>query len=62
MAQAHPAGRFTGTDRSADAVAHATGHASPAGLSHLRFITADLSGFDHDAEPEAYDLVTAFDA
>jgi SAM-dependent methyltransferase len=62
MAQSHPASRFTGIDLSADAVAHATERASAAGLSNLRFIAADLSGFDNDAEPEAYDLVTAFDA
>jgi SAM-dependent methyltransferase len=62
MAAAYPASRFTGIDLSRDAVAHATARADEAGLTNLRFVAADLSGFDRDAEPRAYDLVTAFDA
>lgn len=62
MAAAYPASRFTGIDLSADAIDHARQSARREGLANARFVAADLSGFDRDATPAAYDLVTAFDA
>lgn len=62
MAAAHPASRFTGIDLSTEAIGYAREWAAAEGLTNVRFIAADLSGFDRDAEPAAYDLVTAFDA
>jgi hypothetical protein len=34
----------------------------PAPLTNVRFESADLSTFDRDAEPGAFDYVTTFDA
>jgi len=62
MAQWFPNSRFTGYDLSAEAVAWATSHAEDLGLNNVTFVVRDLSSFDGDAEPAAFDLVTTFDA
>jgi SAM-dependent methyltransferase len=62
MARLFPASRFTGIDLSAEAIRYARDQALEAGLGNVRFVAADLSGFDRGAEPASMDLVTAFDA
>jgi 2-polyprenyl-3-methyl-5-hydroxy-6-metoxy-1,4-benzoquinol methylase len=60
LATLYPASRFTGLDLSEDATAYARTQA--AGLDNLEYIARDLTDFDRTAEPEAFDLVTTFDA
>ena len=60
LARLFPRSRFTGIDLSNEAVAYANDHAE--GLDNLGYVARDLSDFDRWAEPEAYDLVTTFDA
>jgi 2-polyprenyl-3-methyl-5-hydroxy-6-metoxy-1,4-benzoquinol methylase len=60
LATLYPESRFVGIDLSADAIAYARHEA--AGLANIEFMERDLSDFDRTAEPEAYDLVTTFDA
>jgi ubiquinone/menaquinone biosynthesis C-methylase UbiE len=62
LAALYPGSRFVGMDLSPEAVATAQGEASQKGLRNVEFIEVDLTGFDRTAEPEAFDLVTAFDA
>lgn len=62
MAEAFPASRFTGYDLSAEAMAWATSEAESRGLTNVAFVQRDLSSFDTDAEPRAFDFVTTFDA
>lgn len=62
MAEAYPASGFLGLDLSPDAVERARAEAAQRGLTNLAFEVRDLRGFDRSAEPEAYDLVTTFDA
>ncbi len=62
MAERFPRSRFAGIDLSAEAVAHATEAAARAGLANATFAQGDLGTFDRDAVPEAFDLVTTFDA
>jgi len=57
-----PNSRFTGYDLSAGAVAWATAQAEAQGLTNVTFAVRDLSTFDRDAEPAAFDFVTTFDA
>jgi 2-polyprenyl-3-methyl-5-hydroxy-6-metoxy-1,4-benzoquinol methylase len=59
MAERYPRSRFTGYDLCADAIAAGQQAAEVAGLGNIDFAVRDLSGF---SEPEAYDLVTSFDA
>jgi 2-polyprenyl-3-methyl-5-hydroxy-6-metoxy-1,4-benzoquinol methylase len=59
MAERFPRSRFTGYDLSSEAIDWASAEAARRGLGNLRFEARDLSDFD---EPEAFDLVTAFDA
>jgi 2-polyprenyl-3-methyl-5-hydroxy-6-metoxy-1,4-benzoquinol methylase len=60
LARLYPRSRFTGIDLSADAIAYANAHASD--LPNLDYIAQDLSHYDVEAEPEAYDFITTFDA
>lgn len=60
LAALYPRSTFVGLDLSADAIEYARAHA--ADLGNVRFEARDLSDFDTSAEPEAYDLVTTFDA
>jgi len=60
LATLYPRSRFTGMDLSEAALAHARVEAGS--LGNLEYVARDLSDFDRTAEPEAYDLVTTFDA
>jgi 2-polyprenyl-3-methyl-5-hydroxy-6-metoxy-1,4-benzoquinol methylase len=62
LAERFPNSRFHGFDLSGDAMAHATAQATERGLTNVHFVQRDLSTFDLDGEPEAYDFVTTFDA
>jgi 2-polyprenyl-3-methyl-5-hydroxy-6-metoxy-1,4-benzoquinol methylase len=62
LAEVYPNSRFTGIDLSRDAIGKARAEASQKGLQNIEFIVRDLTGFDRTAEPEAYDLITTFDA
>ncbi|MEB3069064.1 class I SAM-dependent methyltransferase [[Mycobacterium] vasticus] len=59
MAQAFPHSRFTGIDFSAEGIERATREAGQRGLANATFESHDLTTFDR---PDAYDVVTAFDA
>lgn len=54
--------RFVGFELSDEAVAYARSEAKRLGLKNVRFEIRDVTDFDLTAEPEAYDLVTTFDA
>jgi 2-polyprenyl-3-methyl-5-hydroxy-6-metoxy-1,4-benzoquinol methylase len=56
------ASTFVGYDLSQDAIAYASSEAADQGISNVRFEQRDLSTFDADAEPGAFDYVTTFDA
>jgi SAM-dependent methyltransferase len=60
LARRYPASTFVGIDLSEEAIGWAREQA--AGLGNIRFEARDLSTFDADAEPGAFDLVTTFDA
>lgn len=62
MARQFPRSRFVGFDLSEEAIGWAREQAAEAGLENLRFEVRDLSDFDREAEPGAFDLVTTFDA
>jgi 2-polyprenyl-3-methyl-5-hydroxy-6-metoxy-1,4-benzoquinol methylase len=62
LAERFPASVFQGYDLSTDAIAYASGEAAAGGLENVRFGARDLSTFDRDADPEAFDYVTTFDA
>lgn len=62
LAERFPASSFVGYDLSADAVGFASSQAAERGLENVRFEARDLSTFDVDAEPEAFELVMTFDA
>jgi SAM-dependent methyltransferase len=62
MAERYPASEFVGYDLSREAVDYGASLAAERGLTNLRFEARDLSDFDDTAEPEAFDLVTTFDA
>jgi ubiquinone/menaquinone biosynthesis C-methylase UbiE len=62
LAALYPNSRFVGMDLSPEAIATARAEASEKGLRNVDFIEVDLTGFDTTAKPEAFDLVTAFDA
>jgi 2-polyprenyl-3-methyl-5-hydroxy-6-metoxy-1,4-benzoquinol methylase len=59
MAQAFPASRFTGIDLSEQAIATGIREAADRGLTNATFESHDLSELD---KPEAYDVITVFDA
>lgn len=62
MAARYPNSRFTGYDLSSEAIEWARARASRDGLVNVTFEERDLSDFDETADPDAYDLVTTFDA
>jgi 2-polyprenyl-3-methyl-5-hydroxy-6-metoxy-1,4-benzoquinol methylase len=62
LAELFPASRFVGMDFSDAAIRHARGDAAARGLSNVEFTAIDLSHFDEQAEPAAFDLITTFDA
>ena len=62
LAELFPTSRFVGLDLSTEATGTARAEASAKGLGNVEFIARDLSDFDTTAEPEAFDVVTTFDA
>jgi SAM-dependent methyltransferase len=62
LAERYPASTFVGYDLSADAIAFASAQANERGLDNVSFAPRDLSTFDEDAELEAFDFATTFDA
>lgn len=62
LAERFPHSRFVGIDLSEAAIEHAASEARRRKLENVRFEVRDLSDFDESAEPDAYDLVTTFDA
>ena len=62
LAERFPNSTFLGYDLSREAIAFATGQAAERGLENVRFEQRDLSTFDVDAEPAAFDYVATFDA
>jgi 2-polyprenyl-3-methyl-5-hydroxy-6-metoxy-1,4-benzoquinol methylase len=62
LAELFPDSRFVGMDLSAQATANGRADASAKGLHNVDFVTRDLSDFDQTAVPEAFDLITTFDA
>ena len=62
LAQLYPESRFTGMDLSAEAIGTARAEALGKGLRNVEFIVRDLSDFDRTADPEAFDVITTFDA
>lgn len=62
LGERFPASTFLGYDLSADATAFASAEAEERGLANVRFEQRDLSTFDGDADPDAFDYVTTFDA
>src|SRR5262245_45062178 len=62
LAERFPNSTFLGYDLSADAIAFAAAQAAELGLDNVGFEQRDLSTFAVDAEPEAFDYVTTFDA
>jgi ubiquinone/menaquinone biosynthesis C-methylase UbiE len=62
LAELYPASTFVGLDLSGDAVAWARDHAAKKKLRNVEFIIKDLSDFDQKAEPDAFDVVSTFDA
>jgi SAM-dependent methyltransferase len=60
LARHYPRSSFVGMDLSEDAISWAA--RETAGLDNVQFEARDLTTFDADAEPGAFDLVTTFDA
>lgn len=58
----YPNSRFAGYDLSPEAIAFAREEAAAQGNTNVEFAARDLSTFDQDAEPAAFDFVTTFDA
>lgn len=62
LAERFPASTFVGYDLSEDAIAFGREQAAEHGLENVTFEQRDLSTFDADAEPAAFDYVVTFDA
>lgn len=62
LAERFPRSQFVGYDLSEDALAFARQSARDRQLGNVRFEQRDLTHFNIDADCEAFDLVTAFDA
>jgi ubiquinone/menaquinone biosynthesis C-methylase UbiE len=62
LAELFPRSRFVGFDLSDHALAEAERGARANGSRNIEFVVRDLSDFDRDAESDAFDLVTTFDA
>ena len=62
LASRYPNSHFTGYDLSAEALAKARQQAIIAGVTNIQFVVRDLSDFEHTAETEGFDFITAFDA
>jgi len=62
LAQQFPASNFAGYDLSDEAILAGRAEAWERNSLNLRLLQRDLSNFHEDAVPEAFDIVTAFDA
>ena len=62
LAEHFPRSRFVGFDLSSEAIAYASEQATSHRLENVEFGVRDLSTFDVDAAPAAFDFVTTFDA
>jgi ubiquinone/menaquinone biosynthesis C-methylase UbiE len=62
LAELFPRSSFEGRDLSREAIDAATETARSKGVSNVSFVAQDLSDFDRTADPNAFDLVTTFDA
>ena len=62
LAELYPKSRFRGVDLSPQAIDFARAEAARTGVRNVAFEIEDLSSFDETAKPNAYDLVTTFDA
>ncbi len=62
LAELYSNSRFTGMDISVEAIGTARVEASQKRMQNVEFVVRDLSDFDETAEPEAFDLITSFDA
>lgn len=62
LAELYPNSTFVGLDLSREAVAWAQEHARKKQLRNVEFVVKDLSDFDQKADPNAFDVVTTFDA
>lgn len=62
LAELFPRSQFEGRDLSTEATGIATQDASGRSLSNVSFVAEDLSDFATTAEPDLFDVVTAFDA
>jgi 2-polyprenyl-3-methyl-5-hydroxy-6-metoxy-1,4-benzoquinol methylase len=62
LAEHYPASSFHGYDLSHEAIAFGREQAAERGLANVTFEQRDLSTFDVDAEPAAFDYVVTFDA
>jgi ubiquinone/menaquinone biosynthesis C-methylase UbiE len=62
LAELYPNSRFTGMDLSPEAIGNAQNEATKKALRNVAFIVRDLSDFHENAEPEAFDFITTFDA
>lgn len=58
----YPASRFVGYDLSTEAIAHARGLATDAGLDNVTFAVQDAAHLDEVVEEASIDLATTFDA
>lgn len=62
LAERFPNSEFVGYELSDEAITYARGQGMKNGLSNIRFIPRNLTGFSETAETAVFDLVTAFDA
>lgn len=62
LAELYPKSRFSGIDLSEEAIRFARAEAKRRRLGNIDFIARDVSDFHDTAEPDAFDLITTFDA
>jgi SAM-dependent methyltransferase len=62
LGELFPRSQFEGRDLSREAIDAASREAHARGLRNVTFTVEDLSDFDEHAAPDAFDLVTTFDA
>jgi SAM-dependent methyltransferase len=62
LANCFPNSRFVGIDLSEEAIKFARDDADRQGNKNVSFIARDLSRFDQQAQPGAFDFITTFDA
>jgi SAM-dependent methyltransferase len=62
LAELFPNSRFVGMDLSDEAILRARTEVRALDLTNIEFLAIDLGDFDEKAEPEAFRLITTFDA